>query len=87
VTRRSGIRRLSRKQAILAVVIGITLGVTVAAIMTALDWRLNPGGIFHDDQLTNWEVVTETAFSWFLPITLLASVVTAIVFAVYWRAR
>ena len=64
---------LTKKQAMLTVVIGIALGIFVAAIMTTLDWRLNPSGIFHNEQGTNWAVVFETAFSWFLPVTLTAS--------------
>ena len=71
----------------LAVVVGVTLGVIVAAIMTTLDWRLNPSGIFHNEQGNNWEVVAETAFSWFFPVSLAASAVTVVVVSLFWRAK
>ena len=78
---------LTKKQAMLAVVVGVTLGVIVAAIMTTLDWRLNPSGIFHNEQGTHWEVVFETAFTWFLPVTLAASAATALLLFLFWRAK
>ncbi len=77
----------TKKQAILVVVIGIALGIIVATIMTTLDWRLNPSGIFHNEQGTHWEVVFETAFSWFLPVTMAASAATAILLFLFWRAK
>jgi hypothetical protein len=41
--------------------------------MTAHDWRLNPAGLFHDATGTDWGVVLETAMSWFLPVTAVAT--------------
>ena len=78
---------LTKKQAMLAVVVGVTLGVVAAAIMTTLDWRLNPSGIFHNEQGNNWKAVAETAFSWFLPVSLAASAVTAVVVSLFWRPK
>ena len=62
----------------LVVAIGIVIGLIVATIMTTLDWRLNPSGIFHNTQGTNWSIVRETAFSWFLPVASTTSLIAAI---------
>ena len=43
----------------------------VAVPATIADWRLNPGGIFQDEDGTHWLVLIETGLSWFLPVTLL----------------
>lgn len=53
--------------------------------MTCLDWRLNPGGIFRGAAGTNWSVVLETAWSWFLPIGLVAA--TGATAVLYWLGR
>ena len=62
-----------------AVAAGIGAGLVVAAWMTLLDWRINPGGIFRGTDGTNWSIVIETGWSWFLPVTV---VVTALVLVV-----
>ena len=59
--------------------VGVVFGLIVASVMTFLDWRLNPGGIFHDAQGTDWSVVWETAVSWFTPIAAAAGAVAAVV--------
>jgi len=66
------------KQSILAVVAGSVLGLTCATIMTTLDWRFNPAGIFHDAQGTHWNIVWETAISWFVPVALLSTILAAL---------
>lgn len=43
-------------------------GLLVASTMTVLDWRLNPGGVFHTPGGTHWEIVWHTWISWFLPV-------------------
>lgn len=68
-----------------AVLVGATLGLVVSSVVTFLDWRLNPGGIFHGDAGTNWIVVAETGFSWFLPVAAGASVVAALALFLYSR--
>ncbi len=60
---------------------GFGVGFAVAATMTFLDWRLNPGGIFHDEMGTHWKVVWDTAISWFLPV---AAIATVTVWVVLW---
>lgn len=76
-----------RKQAALAVGTGIALGGVVATVMAIVDWRLNPGGIFHDSQGTNWEVVAETALSWFLPVASASCIVAAFLLFLLHRRR
>ena len=73
----------------IATVTGFLTGLVVAAAMTIMDWRLNPGGIFHSELGTDWTVVAETALSWLWPVALLALLVTAIMlYAVAWlRSR
>lgn len=63
---------------------GVIVGMAVAAYFTVADWKLNPGGIFHDENGTRWSVVLETAFSWFLPVALLVFVVVTALH--YWLA-
>ncbi len=69
----------------LAAGIGMVIGLLVSAVMTFLDWRLNPGGIFHDAAGTHWNVVCETAVSWWLPTAAVASL--AALPCVTWRLR
>ena len=78
---------MNRKYWILGVVIGVVVGFMVAAVMTFLDWRLNPGGIFHNARGTDWTVVVETAVSWFAPVSVLVSVSALLVLIVLARLR
>jgi len=66
---------------------GVLAGLVVAVSMTFADWRLNPSGIFHNDQSTNWAIVSETAFSWFWPVALLAFATTTIIHFLISRVR
>jgi hypothetical protein len=59
-------------------VVGSTVGLIVAAGFTFADWRLNPAGIFHNDEGTDWEIVFETALSWFWPVALIVLILTVI---------
>ena len=65
---------MTRKYVLLALLFGAGVGLTVAAVMTFLEWRLNPGGIFHGAEGTNWSFVMDTALSWFGPVFVFASV-------------
>ena len=69
----------------LGAIIGLLTGLLVTIPMTIADWRLNPSGLFHDEQGTNWPIVTETAFSWFWPVALIVLVTTVIVHS--WISR
>jgi hypothetical protein len=69
------------------IIVGLLTGLIVAVPMTIADWRLNPSGIFRDEQGTNWPIVAETAFSWFWPAASVALVVTVLIHAWVSRTR
>ena len=54
-------------------VLGVVMAILVAAPPTWLDWRLNPGGLFHDDSGVHWSVLLDTFFSWAWPVFLLVA--------------
>ena len=56
-----------------ALALGTASGLIVAASATWRDWRLNPGGIFHGADGTDWSVVAETAWTWFWPVASVAA--------------
>ena len=60
-------------------VAGIFAGLLVSVPMTIMDWRLNPSGLFRNEQGTDWNIVLETALSWFWPVALPVLVATVIV--------
>jgi len=66
-------------------VIGISAGGLVALLaataITFIDWRLNPGGVFHGQAGTDWKIVWETWSSWCAPVFLVTS---GIAIAVLW---
>jgi hypothetical protein len=59
--------------------IAVAVGFAVAIYFSIADWKLNPGGIFHDDSGTRWGTVLETAVSWFLPVALVVFVLATAV--------
>jgi hypothetical protein len=63
-----------------SVTIGVAVGLVVASVATILDWRRNPGGVFHDGGTTHWAVVLETGWSWFYPVAALAAVAVWLAF-------
>lgn len=67
--------------------IGLSAGAIVALAMTVKDWRLNPAGIFHDAHGTDWSIVTETAVSWFVPVSVLCSALALSVFFIISRRQ
>ena len=76
---------MQRRSWILGGVGGLLAGLLVAVPLTIADWRLNPTGIFHDEDGTDWAVVAETALSWFWPVALIALIVTVAAHA--WLSR
>ena len=66
-------------------IVGLLAGLVVSAVMTFADWRLNPAGIFHNEQGTDWATVMETALSWFWPAALIALVVSVTLHAWFTR--
>ena len=63
---------MSRKSWLLGGLVGTSVGFIVALAMSYVDWRHNPQGIFHDELGTNWDFILETAVSWFVPVALIA---------------
>ena len=59
--------------------IGIAAGLIVASAVTAIDYRRNPGGVFHGETGVRWSHVLETWVSWFMPVTLLVAVFAVLV--------
>ena len=55
------------KRSILALVTATAVSIVLAVVMTALDWRKNPNGIFHTSEGTNWSIVSDTFSSWIWP--------------------
>jgi len=74
-----------RRYWVRALAIGADGAALLAAVMTYRDWRLNPGGIFHDAQGTHWRIVGETALTWFAPAWVVLSAAALVVF--WWIAR
>jgi nitrogen fixation-related uncharacterized protein len=76
---------MNRKPWILGGLIGVSVGLVIALTMSYVDWRHNPQGIFHDELGTNWDFVLETAVSWFVPVALIAFILSIAVFL--WFSR
>ena len=55
----------ARSQWLAAILLGALMAAIVAAAMTFADWQLNPAGIFHGPDGTNWGFVRDTFVSWF----------------------
>ena len=68
-------------------IVGLLTGLVVSVAMTVADWRLNPSGIFHNEEGMDWAIVTETALSWFWPVALVALVATVIIHSWISRVR
>ena len=67
---------MTKKYWVYALLLGVTVGFIVASVMSFLDWRLNPSGIFHSDLGTNWRFVWDTWISWFIPVFAVGSAVS-----------
>ncbi len=76
---------MNRRSWILGALIGTAVGFVVALAMSYVDWRHNPQGIFHNELGTNWDILLETAVSWFVPVALLAAVLSIAVLS--WLSR
>ena len=72
---------MTRRSWTLGTIVGTSVGLVVALVMTSLDWLPNPGGVFHDELGVNWANLIETGASWFVPVALVAS---AVALGVYW---
>ena len=78
---------MKRKYWIVGVAVGFLTGLIVAGIATLLDWRVNPGGLYHGVDGTHWDIVLDTALSWFVPVTGYVSVIAWVVLFVISRWR
>jgi hypothetical protein len=78
---------MQRRSWFLGVIDGLLAGLLVSVPITIADWRLNPAGIFHNEDGTDWAVVAETAVSWFWPVALTALIATVAVQAWLVRVR
>ncbi|XOV83266.1 MAG: hypothetical protein ACFHXK_20740 [bacterium] len=67
--------------------LGLSLAgaVFITAAVTLWEWWENPSGIYHDGATTDWQIVYETAISWFLPAALYLFVVMLLL-RLSWRA-
>ena len=68
-------------------IVGSFVGLMVAVGMTFVGWRQNPAGLFHSDQDTHWDIVFETALSWFWPIAIIVLVLTVVAHSWIMRGR
>ncbi len=76
---------MSQKHWVYAILLGATVGLVVASVMSFLAWRLNPSDIFHSDLGTNWQFVWDTWISWFIPVFAAGSAVS--VPALIWLSK
>lgn len=60
------------------IVTGALTSAALTLIVTVWEWLENPGGIFHDENGTNWEFVRETGISWLVPTFFYAAVIASI---------
>lgn len=64
-------------------IFGVIVGVLLAAIATGYDWHLNPSGIFHDAAGNHWDIIFDTAISWFLPVAPVVAIFAALAFLLF----
>lgn len=69
-------KRNHARSVTLGIATALLIALIVACVMTFMDWRLNPSGIFRGESGTHWARVAETATSWFLPTAAIACIVT-----------
>ena len=63
--------KIKAKSIYFGISLGILFAVLISCIPTAIDWYINPAELFHNQSGTNWSIIFETWFSWFLPFALL----------------
>jgi hypothetical protein len=75
------------KRWFLGLIGGIAIGFLVGAYFAYIDWSLNPGGIFQDEQGTNWKFVMETLTSWWVPVAGWVTLISWVVLFLITRFR
>ena len=76
---------MTQKHWIAGLALGAAIAFLVAAAMTFADWQLNPAGIFHGPDGTNWGFVWDTWISWFFPALPAAAVAALVIIWLYSR--
>ena len=56
---------------------GAVVSFTVTLIIVVWEWLENPGGIFHDENGTNWNFILDTAISWFVPTFIFVGIIAS----------
>ncbi|WP_299790379.1 hypothetical protein [uncultured Shewanella sp.] len=67
--------------------IGAIVSVLVTLIILVWEWVENPGGIFRDQNGTNWSFVFDTASSWFVPTFLYTALIVALLYLVLYTMQ
>ena len=57
---------------------GALISATVTLIVVVWEWLENPGGIFHNENGTNWGFLLDTATSWLVPTFIYVAVIASI---------
>ncbi len=71
------IKALTKNFFLFGLSIGLALGFLLAVLFSGIEWWNNYSGLFRDASGTNWEMVYETALSWFLPTLLFVAPLAA----------
>ncbi len=66
---------------------GAGTALLLSFFMTMRDYLINPGGIFHNESETNWQIVSETFFSWFWPALIPLIVLAVLVAFIFERVK
>lgn len=66
---------------------GAVMSFAVTLIVVVWEWLENPGGIFHNENGTNWGFVLDTAISWFVPTFMYVAVIASIAHLLWWAVR
>ena len=77
--------RITGKSVFVGTCSGMVIAFLFAAIPASIDWYNNPGAIFRTEAGTDWAILSETWFSWFWPLALIAAPMAVLVHA--WRAH
>lgn len=75
------------RDVLVALAVGLGLGIATGAWFAYADWRFNPGGIFRGPDGTNWQFVFDTTFSWLIPVSLSTFVLALILRWIFERVR
>jgi hypothetical protein len=59
-------------------VTGAFVSATVTVIVVIWEWIENPGGIFRSELETNWQFISDTAISWFVPTFVYVAVIVSV---------